>query len=156
MTSTFFSDLFRDFLSAAASISAGVPANDVLKKQSLSDAKVAKPPRLLVNVDPDPERKHPNKIVFDASIVITVESGIHVRATTEAWMRAIRERLVEGEDYPFQVLEAWIQANRTEQQRTGWQIARLRLFASDEDFANEDEMKTYSLSLPIRLTIRLS
>jgi hypothetical protein len=155
MTSTFFSDLFRDYLAHADSIAAGVPANNVLKKQSLTDTKLAKPPRLLINLDPDPEKKHPKKIVFDASIVITVESGINARATTEGWMKAIRERIVQGETYPFQVLQTWIQANRTEGQRTGWQIARLRIFASDEDFASEDDTKTYSLSLPMKLTIRI-
>jgi hypothetical protein len=46
MTTTFLSELLRDFLSDAASITAGVPANNVLKKQALSDSKLAKPPRL--------------------------------------------------------------------------------------------------------------
>lgn len=155
MTTTFLSELFRDYLSDSASVAAGVPANNLLKKQALSDTKLAKPPRLLVVADPDPEKKHPNKIIFDCAIVITVESGIHARATTEGWMKAIRERIMQGENYPLQVLAAWIQANRTEGQRTGWQMVRIRLFATDEDFAVEDDTKTYSISLPMKVTVRI-
>lgn len=150
MTSTFLSALVRDYLAHADSIAAGVPTDAVLKKQSLNDVKLAKPPRLLVAVDLDAEKKHRDKIVFVLAIVITAESSIHARATTESWMKAVRLRMQDQ-----QSLANWIQANRTVQQRTGWQIARLRLFASEEDFSAEDEMKTYSLSLPMRLTVYL-
>lgn len=163
MTSTFLSDLIRDYLAHADSIAAGVPGNDVLKKQSLSDTRLAKPPRLLVAVEPDPEKKHASKIVCVCAIVITAEIVKDVRATTEAWMKAVRERLTakrvplaEGEtSWQGEALAAWIDVNRTEEQRAGWKIARMRLFASEEDFAVEDETKTYSLSLPVRFTVHL-
>lgn len=163
MTSTFLSALIRDYLADAGSLAAGVPDNTVLKKQALTDTKLAKPPRLLVAVDTDPEKKHEQKIVFVCAVVITVESGINARATTEGWLKKIRERITaeradleEGEtSWPGEAFAAWIDANRTEEQRAGWKIVRLRLFASEEDFAVEDETKTYSLSLPLRLTVHL-
>lgn len=150
MTSTFLSTLIRDYLAHADSLAAGVPTDALLKKQSLSDTKLAKPPRLLVAVDPDPEKKHADKIVFVIAVVITAEASINVRATTEAWMKAVRLRMDDR-----QAFANWIQANRTDEQRTGWQIAKLRLFASEEDFSADDETKTYSLSLPMRLTVHL-
>lgn len=163
MTPTFLSTLIRDFLAHAESIAAGVPADTVLKKQSLSDTKLAKPPRLLVAVDADPEKKHADKIVFVIAVVITAETSINVRATTEAWMKAVRNRIEWGhanlathqDGIRFQTFQNWIQANRFDAERTGWQIAKLRLFASEEDFSADDETKTYSLSLPMRLTVYL-
>jgi len=50
MNLTLCSDLFRDFFAHADSIAAGVPANDVVKKRSLSDTKVGKPPTLMIEV----------------------------------------------------------------------------------------------------------
>lgn len=150
MTPTFLSTLLRDYLADDASITAGVPSNTLLKKQSLTDTKLAKPPRLLVAVDADPENKHASKIIFVVAVVITAEAALDVRATTEAWMKAVRLRLADR-----QSLANWIQANRTDEQRTGWQIRKLRLFASEEDFGIDEETKTYSLSLPMRLTVHL-
>lgn len=150
MTPTFLSTLLRDYLADDASITAGVPSNTLLKKQSLTDTKLAKPPRLLVAVDADPENKHASKIIFVVAVVITAEAALDVRATTEAWMKAVRLRLADR-----QSLANWIQANRTDEQRTGWQIRKLRLFASEEDFGTDEETKTYSLSLPMRLTVHI-
>lgn len=150
MTPTFLSTLLRDYLADDASITAGVPSNTLLKKQSLTDTKLAKPPRLLVAVDADTENKHASKIIFVIAVVITAEAVLDVRATTEAWMKAVRLRLADR-----QSLANWIQANRTDEQRTGWQIRKLRLFASEEDFGTDEETKTYSLSLPMRLTVHI-
>jgi hypothetical protein len=154
MTSTFVTDLFRDYLSSPESITAGVPSNAALKKRSLSDLKLAAPPRLEIDAVLDPEKKHPLKAVFIITLTITVDLDESARSNAETWMQVIRDRIKEGEDFEFQTLSAWIQANRTEEQRTGWQIMRLRLFEADETIDTEAEMKTFSLSLPLTLTVR--
>ncbi len=155
MTPVFCSELFRDYLAHADSIADGVPADDVLRKQALSDLKVAAPPRMLVAVKSDPEKKHTTKLIYEVHIVIDAEVAGTDRDTVDGWARTIRARIEKGTDYRFQVLESWIQANRTEQQRTGWQIERLRLFPSEDDFSVEKEMNMFSVIIPMRLTMRV-
>lgn len=155
MTPVFCSELFRDYLAHADSIADGVPADDVLKKQALSDTKVAAPPRLFIPVKADPEKKHPRKLIYEVHIVIDAEVGVTDRDTVDGWARTIRARIVKGEDYPFQVFETWIQANRTEQQRTGWQIQRLRVFSSEDDFSVDKEMNIFSVIVPMKITLRV-
>lgn len=163
MTSTFLSDLIRDYLAHADSVATGVPGNDVLKKQSLSDTRLAKPPRLLVAVEPDPEKKHASKIVFVCAIVITAEIVKDARATIEGWMTSVRNRIewghadpkVRKDGVPFATFNQWVLANRTEEQRAGWRFVKGRLFASEEDYSADDDTKTYSLSVPLRFTVHL-
>lgn len=155
MTPVFCSELFRDYLAHEDSIADGVPADDVLKKQALSDTKVAAPPRLFIPVKADPEKKHPLKLIYEVHIVIDAEVGVTDRDTVDGWARAIRARIVKGTDYPFQVFEAWVQANRTEQQRTGWQIQRIRMFGSEDDFSVDKEMNIFSVIVPMKITLRV-
>jgi len=78
-------------------------------------------------------------------------------------MKKIRERIMaerapldEGEkSWPGEAFAEWIDANRTEEQRGGWKISKLRVFATDEVFATEDDTKTFTLRLPMRLTVHL-
>jgi hypothetical protein len=135
----------------------------VLKKRALSDAKVGKPPTLTMEVSLDGENKHPQKMLFEVHALLKAESGITPRTTAEEWMQKIRARMVaerapleEGEkSWPGEAFAAWIDEHRTEEQRAGWKIARLRVFPTDEVFATEDDTKTFTLRLPMRLTVHL-
>lgn len=152
MTLTFASDLVRDFLSTAESVAAGVPANNLVKKQSLSDLKVAPPPRLVVEVKEEPsETPSQRKSTLLFSLMLTCETKAGNRAQAETWMLKIRRRM---QDRP--TFAAWIVANRTTEQRTGWQIRSLRVYQAEEDFESEDEDKTFTLALPMRLTLRIA
>ncbi len=162
MTPSFCSDLFRDYLSDAASITAGVPDNTALRKQSISDLRKAKAPRLLVAVQADPEKKHPSKLIYDVHVVIEAELAITPRATVEQWANIIRARIEWGNIVPasadadrFDSLSAWIQANRTTEQRTGWQIEKLRVFPSEDSYNNDGETQCYSIIVPMKLTLRV-
>lgn len=163
MSPTFLSTLLRDYLADPDSITAGIPNDATLRKQSLSDTALGKPPRVLIAVEIDNEKKHPKKAIFAVAILLTVEHKAEARAQAETWMTKIKDRIVEaiavgeGEpSVPFSVLAAWIDANRTEQQRTGWQIRQMRLFSSEEQYDVDDDTKTFTLSLPMRVTVHLA
>lgn len=162
MTPSFCSELFRDFLADDASLAAGVPDNTTLVKQAISDNIKARPPSLFVAVRADAEKKHPSKLIYDVQIVIDAEVGLTARETVEAWALAIRNRIDWGaqavadqDDTRFETLAAWIQANRTENQRTGWQIEKLRVFPSEDDYNAENGTATLSLVIPMKLTLRV-
>lgn len=163
ITNSFVSTLVCDYLKHADSIAAGVPGNDVLKKLSLSDTKLLSPPRLLVNAEVDTENKSASKIIFLVDLVITVDAGPNNRAQAETWMAAVRNRIRSGhadptvrkDGCPFFTFSQWIVANRTEQQRTGWQIAKMRILPGDEAFESSDETKTYSISCPLHITVHI-
>jgi hypothetical protein len=77
------------------------------------------------------------------------------RGQLETWMRAIKARIRQPaeEDGPeFQTFADWIQANRTDAERTGWQIAQLRVLGSEEDFGTEGE-DLLKLGCPAQLTL---
>lgn len=165
MTPAFVSELFRDYFADAASISAGVPDNTTLIKQAITDAKVAKPPRLMVAVKLNSEKSNNAKQIFDIDLVLSAEQGKTLvegestRATLEAWAELLRARLEEhdagaGEER-FHVFAEWIQDNRTEEQRTGWQINKLRLFPSEGGFEIEPDEKLEHVRVPLALTVHI-
>ncbi len=155
MTPVFVSDLFRDYLAHADSITAGVPADSVLLKQSLSDPKVGAPPRLVVEVETDSKLPHPKKRLFNVHLLITAESRTTTgdtahgtsRDTAETWLDAIRRRLANQTAFA-----AWIAANRTIEEPPAWQISKLAMFAVSEEFGVDATDLTFTLKLPCKLT----
>lgn len=156
MNATDVSQLLVDYLSHADSIAAGVPDNDALRKRSIAAHKEPRPPSLLIHAALTPDNRAIGKAVFDLTLELKAPVGKveETRPQLEAWMKAIKDRIRERaeEDGPeYQVFADWVQANRTELERTGWQIAQLKLLESEEEFKADEE--TLSLGSPAMLTL---
>lgn len=156
MNATDVSQLFVDYLSHADSISAGVPDNDTLRKRSLADHRQPRMPFLVVDVALSQDARAFGKALFDVSFQLLAEpgDGSLSRPQLEAWLTAIKARIRQraADDGPeYQVFANWVQANRTEAERTGWQIAQLKLLPSEDSFRADDD--AFTLSSPALLTL---
>lgn len=119
----------------------------VLRVQSLSDPKVAKPPRLLFEVKAQ-DGRHPRKVIWNVHALLTGETTVNLRSTAEDQLEALRLYLTDAAAF-----DTWIQASRTDAQRNGWQPVKMQILPSEESFNHDDTELTYQLVLPVRITI---